>query len=371
MAEHCGMLGHYDDAGCFWGETAAGPVTVPEEDLCLLGGQNVDVPRGSVADGGAAAAADDGTYKFYDFSLPAGAPAVLALSGAIFPESVAAYGGEYVHGMGAPWVPCAPFLDSATGAEVRFVRLAARKEYVETAHRLCAEGWLVSAPVMPGTPHPVHTVQAGTLRWVKDTEVEHALCKFADSMPGRGRGHGGGTTQSGADHLSLLGLVYDGDLNVSRSMMSWGALGACLARRMGSEVLLEEVCEPLASYVAGVQRVQSRRNCSGVAAGRAAGITLAWNTPQKISKEQAAHAAALFYWAAVHTHAPTRPVPAHIARAALELYVRFGHVLLRKRAYQFHTSGGSKRRRDADADADADGEGDDVEGDDEGDDAAP
>ena len=311
-----------------------------------MGGQDVTLPAGVLHEDGSAGA-DAATYRFYDFTLPADAPAVLAIAGGnALPRAYAR-----VDGMGAGWVPCARFVAAAAGAEIRYVHVGAAA-YVAAAQALTAEGWLVSAPVRPGTPHPVHTVQAMTLRWVTDAEARNALSKFADAAPG---------VTSPADSLTLLDAVYDKELNVPRSMLSWGAVGALLARE---HKLDADTCEPMASYIRGVQHVQNRRRRSGaVTAGVAAAPLLTYNTPPRMSREQTAHAVALYYWAAIHTDEATRPLPTTVARQSLELYVRFGFVLLRKRAYQFRGRGNAKRRRAATPTSD-EGDSDDDDSDD-------
>lgn len=337
LAEWGGRLGHYFE-GLFWDETAGRPVQT-KDGVIIHGGADATIPAGAFAE----AAAD--TFKLYDFALPAMAPSVLAVwSPSAGVEDV--LGLEAVAGMEAPWVPCTRFLELASGREapVRFYRVADRKHFVATAQLLCVQGWLVSAPTVGGA-HPVHSIQLSLLRWVKDTDAEHALSKFADSMPGIACGAGRGYVPP-ASAPTLLGTVYDQDMNVPRSMMSWGALGARMAKTGGS--LPAGTCEPLKSYIHGVIAVQSSRNKqSGV--GGTPDALLQWNMPQKMSKEQVAHAAALYYWAAIYV-GDEAPLAAAVARQALELYLRFGAVVLRKRAYQF------KRRREGSEEGSKDAE---------------
>jgi hypothetical protein len=381
LAEHGGVLGHYsrdggnggsesdgsgsdgnrdggsggggsgsscgsDGRGAFWGQTAAVPIVT--DDVRILGGQDATLPAGVLhVDGGSGV--DPATYRFYDFTLPAEAPSILAIAGgSALPRAYAC-----VDGMGPGWVPCARFVAAAAGTEIRYIHVAAAA-YVAVAQALTTEGWLVSAPVRPGTPHPLHTVQATTLRWVTDCEARNALSKFADSAPGA------------ASAASLTDAVYDKEMNVPRSMLSWGAVGAQLAREHKIDA---DTCEPLASYIRGVLRVQNsrrRQGGEGLAAADTAPL-LAYNTPQRMSREQTAHAVALYYWAAIHSDAATRPLPAAVARQSLELYLRFGFVLLRKRAYQFRGNGSSgssartntKRRRRVESSSDEDDEEED------------
>lgn len=323
LAEWRGRLGHYHN-GQFWDQTAGRPVATAD-GVIVHGGADATIPSGAVAE------TSVDTFKLYDFALPATAPPVLAVWS---PSSSAVDDLEAVEAMDAPWVPCARFLELAKDGHVRFYRVADRKQFLSIAQSLCVQGWLVSAPTVDGA-HPVHSIQLSLLRWVKDTDAEHALSKFADSMPGIACGAGRGYVPPAAAP-TLLGMVYDHDMNVPRSMMSWGALGARMAKAGGP--LPADTCEPLKSYIHGVITVQSSRNRQGGAVASTDAL-LQWNMPQRMSKEQVAHAAALYYWAAIYV-ADKAPLAAGVARQALELYLRFGAVVLRKRAYQF------KRHRD-------------------------
>jgi hypothetical protein len=60
------------------------------------------------------------------------------------------------------------------------------------------------------------------------------------------------------------------------------------------------------------------------------------NSPQKMSAPQCMHASLLFYWCSIHKDEDTRRIDKTAAKQILEMYLRFGHVVLRKRAYQFH-----------------------------------
>jgi len=150
----------------------------------------------------------------------------------------------------------------------------------------------------------------------------------------------------GPPSLSWTGVVYDAECGVPRAMMSWGAFAAWIAKDwLGAVGLAPDVggvCEPLASYVAAILAVQVGRNGRG-------GVDLSppailFNSPQKATLLQITHALAMFYWAAVHADPLTQVLEKSAAKRALEMYLRFGLVVLRKRAYQFHGAG--KRARD-------------------------
>jgi len=65
-----------------------------------------------------------------------------------------------------------------------------------------------------------------------------------------------------------------------------------------------------------------------------------------MSSAQIAHASDLFYWCAVHSDPESLPQPRETLRNALEMYLRFGHVVLTKRAYHFHAEAKRKREED-------------------------
>jgi hypothetical protein len=57
--------------------------------------------------------------------------------------------------------------------------------------------------------------------------------------------------------------------------------------------------------------------------------------PQEITEEQARHAHALTYWGRIHNDPLTAPANPESCVRALEMYLRFGFVMMRKRTYVF------------------------------------
>jgi hypothetical protein len=134
-------------------------------------------------------------------------------------------------------------------------------------------------------------------------------------------------------------------------MISWGAFAACLAKGVSKQIKPSAVCEPLASYVRGVVRVQRQRNgfLTEDDDGQASHL-VTYNSPQKMTPVQCEHSAAMYYWAGIHSDDGTRVISRLHAKRSLEMYLRFGHVLLRKRAYKFHGTKKRSRRSIAQAD---------------------
>jgi len=346
-----GVSGHYNTSThMFWPQSGRLGVETDPALVDVIGPESVRIPRGAVCMSlEDATITSDTCFEFYDFSLPHPVPCVLYAAGPGGPSSLPRLLGEFMEGVAdvgdlasvEGHSACSQFQEAAESRRWVLLTLTLHPTYrsrsPEIAHRLCAQAWTVSVPLLPGCAPPKTRVQASILRWVKDTEVSHALSKFADSMPGMTK-----SAAAMARPLTWDDAVYDDDFNVSRSMMSWGALAAwlCKGRTLADFADLHDVCEPLASYLGGVLQVQEQRVC-----GPRGGTTpvLRWNSPQKMTSEQCLHGAAMFYWSAIHRDDGTRAVSKAICKRSLEMYLRFGHVFLRKRAYQFH---GDKRKRE-------------------------
>ena len=351
------VLGHYNaGTGLFWAQTAkCGQALPPAAVDCMTSpSEEVTFPLGAHCGPSEMVITPDTCFEFYDFSLPAAVPDMLAVSCKDrFPPDVGNLA-EFVswQAVGFPdgWVACPQFLarNVDSGWSVHYMTVS-RPRSPEVAHRLCAMDCLASPAIAVGDSVRKLRVQASVLRWVKDAEVNHALSKFADSMPGMAQN----LSSAGASTLTWDDVVYDTDANVPRSMMSWGAFAAWLAKDRPSGLHavpdLDMVCEPLASYIRAVLGIQGMRNG---AVGAAAAVVdtkplLQYNSPQKMSPEQCAHGAALFYWCAIHRDDDTRAMPKITCKRSLELYLRFGYVFLRKRVYHFHSG---KRRRGEEVD---------------------
>jgi hypothetical protein len=354
-----GAMGHYNtDTQMFWQQTARAGQELPVAEVNILAPKEVAIPPGVLCGDLPCPITSDTCFDFLDFTVPATSPPILTVGCPLsdvhaLTELLAEVEAQVeilTNPCPPPFQPSAHFTAAVAAhkLEVVFV-LVSRGSAPEISHRLCSKGWYVSVLLQPGDATPKIRVQASLLRWVKDCEVDHALSKFADSMPGMAP-----ITASSSPARCLLtwdDVVYNDDMNVPRSMMSWGMLAAWLAK--GSPTSrgfshsyrpfdLNTICEPLASYMKGVLEIQERRN-SGCDEDAEPVLLLQWNSPQKMTSEQCGHAAALFYWCAMHKDDASRPLPKSVCKRSLELYLRFGYVFLRKRAYQFHSG---KRRRE-------------------------
>jgi hypothetical protein len=329
-----GVQGHYNaDTKQFWTLVARVPRDVSTEDTVVSDLPAIDhlhIPAGAVA-----VQNEDGTcMEFYDFSGPrdllyVGGDCLVIHDVRTALKDFDASCKVQMPVAGAKW-------KDGLGTTVWTVSLGAdlKSRAEEVAHRLCAAGYQVSLPFGNGIKkHATIRIQASQLRWVKDADLVQTMAKYADaaisdSMDG-----------CFAPHLELHNVVYDEAMSVARAMMSWGALAAWSARTWfsRSEMLpppvFDTICEPLASYLRVLFTVQHARMSS---ASDVVLPTLACNSPQKMSASQCMHASLLFYWCSIHKDEGTRRIPKTVAKQILEMYLRFGHVVLRKRAYQFH-----------------------------------
>jgi len=217
------------------------------------------------------------------------------------------------------------------------------------AARACAAGFHAFPPVRSAyAALPVLRVQSDTMQWVKDTDVAQDLARAVDFVPGmtESSGESSAVVLHSAPALRVWDdVVYDADMNVCRAMVSWATLAAVLAQdwtRQGTaaDPTVENVCEPLASYIHATCDVQARRMHprKRAAAGREdmrGAPSLTYNSPQRITDGQAAHAMAVYYWTAVYADEASRPFQAIHGKRVLEAYLRFGHILLKKRSYKF------------------------------------
>ena len=192
--------------------------------------------------------------------------------------------------------------------------------------------------VFPGMVHadvatPVQRAQCTTLHAPRAVTLEDDLARCADAVTsGRVLAHAG----------SLTGMYDPERVDVSRAALTWGMFAAVHM----SERLFQDQCEssaaalfePLGSYARAILAVQAAR-----ARADAPNVSLQFTSEQKPSVAQCQHALVLFYWAAIHADPDTAVMSRADALLNLELYVRYGLLVVRRRAYHFHN--GNKKRR--------------------------
>ena len=280
-----GVSGHYE-AGFVWGPLSRTPVAVEGTPEPLLEAP-LEIPPTMVCsqkDGGA-------SVEFFDFSggspiLHVAAAGQAAVVAALGPRADRVLFGPV--GAGHPSTELLAFAAS-TGWPIMAVQVGLSSEQV--AHCLCSAGLGVSVDLHGLVrKHPTTRIQASVLKWVKDSELISTMSKFADSALAD-------DCVSSPPALSWAGVVYDENMSVARTMMSWGALAAWTARNWfsGGDSIppprLEGVCEPLASYVSALFGVNSARAGAEVFYSD---ISLHCNSPSKMTAAQVANASALF-----------------------------------------------------------------------------
>ncbi len=211
------------------------------------------------------------------------------------------------------------------------------------AWRLVARGYVVGGC---GADTPRLRVKCNSLKWVKDSESTSEVSRIIDYLPGFMHARHAVTAPDPAPWTMAL---YDEEFNVQRQMLCWGMFSAWVARSYPGN--LDTLAEPLRSYVVLIRALEEARERGDVApppegsvvASAAETATLAFNSPGRPTRDQSEFAMRLFYWGAVHDDDASRPVSREHARRALELYLMFGHVVLRKRSYKFQAA--TKRGR--------------------------
>ena len=310
------------------------------------------------------------SIDFISFCIPAGAPAVLfvrpcgdtriewttdVLLDTITRVVGPAFGTPIVAETAAMdgWLPCSHFTDGgdATGGVPPIIALLnltplGVEQCTRAAHGLAATGLVISAPFSvhgSSGPAPFARVTSSVLKWIKDSDVMTDLSAIVDQLPGLLHGNtkrdsvlGNAAVSLDAEPSTMSGVIYDAGFNVQRLMICWGMLAASLSRNMDD---ISDVPEPLCSYIRLIRGFECMRDSRGSDAVDAADLTklLTYNVAPKLTAAQACNALTLFYWAAVHEDDATRALPKDVARRALEMYVPFGHVILRKRAYRFNS----------------------------------
>lgn len=180
-------------------------------------------------------------------------------------------------------------------------------------------GFLVACCGKPATFTRVKGMQ---LKWMTDTECATTMSTIIDAMPG---------------FSDTASEIYTDDFQIQRPMLSWAMLSGCLSK--DATVDTTKLCEPIRSYCQALSTVKEYRSRTGTIEGFVE-APLSYNVAAKLTYEQQMHASTIFYWAALHGR---RLLPDAHLRKALGMYLMFGFVLVRKRAYEFH--GEEKRSR--------------------------
>jgi hypothetical protein len=198
----------------------------------------------------------------------------------------------------------------------------------------------------PHTPAPQCRVKHQPLKWIKDVDFAQEIASIVDQMPGLYKKRPAIDPTEAPVAWSYV--AYDQAFDVPRQLLSWGFFAAWVAKN-ATAADLARGCEPLRSYMVALQQSEDARFDDDVAAaaGSAAVGLPAFNTAPKMSAAQLDHAMRVFYWAALHVDDATRPIPRECARHILDMYLMFGTVLLKKRAYNFQGTGKRRPRKRA------------------------
>ncbi len=269
----------------------------------------------------------DSSVEYYDYSQ---ASVFYVLTDTLLPADMHACDGcVHVGEVG----PCEEVLALTVDGDKKWFTVGGD---ASTAHFLTSKGFMVFPGTINGAACPKLRVQVSYLKWVKDIELEESMIRYSNYIPGIDYANCTAT-----DGATLKNTVYGSDMGVPRSCMSWGALAAIVCKPFieGEQLTppdFRTMFEPLASYSSALLSVQTAR-CSGKEKALPRAV-LKYNCPPKMTPAQCAHACSLYYWAAIHRHTDTLAIPRDAAKAALEIYMRFGCVVLQKRAYEFHAT---------------------------------
>ena len=231
-------------------------------------------------------------------------------------------------------------------------RLVATPGVVWVSRAWCSDAAL---PCTRALTPPTTRVCTVTLRATKDAASTAACTAACDMLPGLAfhRFHGSGDicgvggnvdvdvninaeADADADTGVFRGAMYDSEYHVQRTFLTWpmfAALVACKSRQPASQF-----SEPLASYVYAVRAAAVAREQLDPDSHPKSGSEtrhLAFNCAPECTPAQCWHAITLYYWAVLHVDDATLPAPREALRRALEMYLAFGTVVLRKRAYAF------------------------------------
>jgi hypothetical protein len=181
-----------------------------------------------------------------------------------------------------------------------------------------------------------------------DDEMDAPISRPAPALaPSADANQPGQAPEMGRD--SFAGADNDADAMAASADGSDNARGAhvedSVAQESGDAAAVRvrnQYCEPLNSYVQACQRVlQARATHQPITAADAA---LPFNSPAQMTEAQQQHALVLFYWSFIHADAATQPAPQSMFLRALEMYLAFGYVIVRKRTYEFHNETKKRKR---------------------------
>ena len=334
LASLNGTPGFVDTSGRFWPGLCAQPDPTERPELLLLR----DAVGVCTIPAGVAASRTPTTASFYDFSVAdwfvvlcdsataaaaaADAPTVMSIGTVLPPE------GKLCE-------------DAVTAMDAQPVSAPLQCMYVHAADCARAAHWLLlrhALRVFPGMAvtdvhTPVTRAECAQLDAPRQNALEEELARCADAVTS-------GRVAAHAD--SLTGLYDPARVDVSRAALKWGMFAVMQMRSclldatvpVGADALFE----PLASYAAAVMSIQAARARAEVPV-----LTLQFSSEQKPSAAQQEHAMALFYWAAIHADPSTAALGRADALLNLELYTRYGLLVVRRRAYHFRN--GNKKRR--------------------------
>lgn len=245
-----------------------------------------------------------------------------------------------------PWDPkndavCYPWTDVAAewqDAPVYVISIDTPNDAPVLASRLVAQGYSVSGCAASATtPAPTMRLKHTVFRAVKNCVDEmrgaaDTLCSLA--------------TRSAAKSTAATGpqlLLYDEEYHVPRLMMSWSIVAMLVAQADVRPAVA--LTEPLATYVAAAAEVTRCRNARVLPdTSKLAASVRAAPAAKKLTPDEIMDATCLFYWCALHADAETAPLPLLIMATRLESYLAYGHVVQRKRAYEFRSDRPRKRR---------------------------
>ena len=218
------------------------------------------------------------------------------------------------------------FINASPSTPVWKVTLPCTTQVPGAAAQLVRAGYIVAC-CGQASPPPFVRVKSCYLKPTADSACATTMSTINDAMPG---------LTNGTD-------LYTTDLQVHRCMLHWSMLAGCRAVH-GKDAV--PVTEPLKSYVDTLAAVKTHRGATGrvdTFSLEQVHATLRYNVASELTAAQRQQAISFFYWA---TFQPSLSEHTRgLLRRALNMYLYFGFVVLRKRAYEFRGKG--KKKRDA------------------------